>query len=510
MALSEGIVIPRWDPFRCGGFGCPNFIYMYTLPYYFVSIFHFLGFSFIASLKLLLAISFILSGIGMYFLAKSLGGEKAGLVAGILYLYAPYHLSDLHFSSDIGEMLAFTILPFTLLLVKYVIESKKLEWIFLLALSLLLLILSHHVILISSLPLILGFSAVNLFWLSKKSQRFAILKRLCLAFILGILFSTFYWLPILTESSLIYWGKYGTVSFIEPISMFFVSPWRYGFLFQGPKGQLSFIIGYVHLILIAAAAIVLIKNFSLRNKIKNQYYYLLLFFCLTLAYFFFMMKVSDSLWQIIPLIKKFQFSYRLLILIAFTSSVLAGLLLRNSKNIIIWILLLLAITSTILNWGNRRTIPEIDDSYLINELMLREPLHHMTVPVAVRQDTIDVSMRPLPRLEAVTGEPKIVSTLIMSTLQNYTITTAQTSTVKANTFFYPGWSATLNGSPIEIKTTQGNQSGMMFFIIPAGTHELSLSFSDTFTRKAGDFISFISISTAFYFLVIRGKKLRSK
>src|SRR5947207_1977926 len=69
-SLKDGNIIPRWDAYRCGGYGCPQFEYMYILPYYIVSFFHFLGLSFIVSLKLLLSLSYIFSGIGIYLFVK--------------------------------------------------------------------------------------------------------------------------------------------------------------------------------------------------------------------------------------------------------------------------------------------------------------------------------------------------------------------------------------------------------------------------------------------------------
>src|SRR5260221_7984584 len=45
-SLSQGNIIPRWSDTSCGGFGCPDFIFLYIFPYYVISLFHFVGFSF--------------------------------------------------------------------------------------------------------------------------------------------------------------------------------------------------------------------------------------------------------------------------------------------------------------------------------------------------------------------------------------------------------------------------------------------------------------------------------
>src|SRR5260370_23452610 len=64
--LSQGIFIPQWAGDLCGGYGCPAHLFEYPLPYYIAAPFHFLGFSYINSIKIFLAFSYIVSGVGMY------------------------------------------------------------------------------------------------------------------------------------------------------------------------------------------------------------------------------------------------------------------------------------------------------------------------------------------------------------------------------------------------------------------------------------------------------------
>src|SRR5258708_14541171 len=64
--LSQGNIIPQWSAGFCGTYGCPNLEFEYPLPYYISSIFHFIGFGYLNSIKIFLALSFILSGVGMF------------------------------------------------------------------------------------------------------------------------------------------------------------------------------------------------------------------------------------------------------------------------------------------------------------------------------------------------------------------------------------------------------------------------------------------------------------
>src|SRR3989338_6420414 len=89
--LSEGNIIPRWAPNLNWGYGHPIFEFLYPLPSYIASFFHFFGFTLIDSVKLVFGISFVLSAITMYLFIKELfNDQKTALFASILYVIAPY------------------------------------------------------------------------------------------------------------------------------------------------------------------------------------------------------------------------------------------------------------------------------------------------------------------------------------------------------------------------------------------------------------------------------------
>lgn len=95
--LSQGNYTPQWIGDHCSRYGCPLYIFIFSLPYYLISVFHLLGFSFLDSVKVFLITTYVLSGIGMFRWIKDEFGEKSGFVAAVFYLFAPYHLIDLHF-----------------------------------------------------------------------------------------------------------------------------------------------------------------------------------------------------------------------------------------------------------------------------------------------------------------------------------------------------------------------------------------------------------------------------
>ena len=111
-SLKEGHIMPSWAAELNATYGNPLFIFNYSLSYYLISFFHFIGFSFIFSTKLYLGINLFLSGIFMYLWIRTVTGNKfAAFVSAIFYVFNPYHLIDIHFRATLGESTIFTLAP---------------------------------------------------------------------------------------------------------------------------------------------------------------------------------------------------------------------------------------------------------------------------------------------------------------------------------------------------------------------------------------------------------------
>ena len=355
-SLKDGNYIPRWSNEMIYGYGYPLFLFVYPLPYYLSSLVHTLGFSFINSLKIILALSFIASGIGMYlFIKEELKNKFSAFFAALIYLFAPYHLVDLHFRVAIGEILAFAILPFCFLAIKKMSNNITFKWFLISAVSFSLLMLSHQAISLISFPFIIAYCLY--LWVTKNHKKIKYIFFYIFTLLTGLLLSCFYWIPVIFESKYMNLLAKGNISFI-PLGELIYSPWRWGFLFQGHKGELSFIVGYVQWFVVIFSIILFIKG---KISLKEKGVYLISvisFFILIIM----TQSVSSPIWMNISLLRGFEFSYRLLLLASFFSSIIAGITVKNITKKWFFIgLCLIVILTTILNWGNRRTIPQLND-----------------------------------------------------------------------------------------------------------------------------------------------------
>jgi hypothetical protein len=491
-ALTDGSFVPRWGMDLNYTFGYPAFLFIYVLPYYIISLLHFLGTPFLLSTKIVLALSFICSGVSMYFFAKKELGKLGGFISAIFYLYAPYHLVDLHFRADIGEIVAFVFLPLLFLTIRLLYEKQTFLYGLFVAVVFSLLILSHPAISISSLPLI----AVYLFYLSMQKNKYAIrfLLRALIAFFIGILLTAFYWLPILTEVKFTSAATYGYNILFPHISEFIFSPYLGGLLFQGHKGELSFTLGYTQLIILMIIPFILIKKMLTKNQTILLSSSLLLF----LVYFLLMQEISKPLWYIIPFIKNFQFSYRLLGVEVFIIAFIAGIILPliRNKKILIFILIF-TILSTILNWGNRKNVPLLNEQYLLSTVA-RSDINYAVMGQAIPR-WADISAKrpwilsfPKSHLEVIKGNAKITEIMRKTTIHLYKIQAETTTTFQENTWYFPGWTLLDNNKNVPIKITSGDHPGLVQFTLPKGNHIISFIFLNTWDRKLANQISLIT------------------
>lgn len=504
-SLKEGIIFPSWAANLNGGFGYPLFIFNYTLPYYPISLFHELGFSFIASMKIFLILSFILSGITMYFASKSITkSSKGAFSASIIYLYFPYHLIDLHFRVAIGEVMAFTLLPLLFYFVhKMSLETRKIN-IVLFGIFFSLCFLAHQATTIFTLiPLVIF--ALFSFSLNKINFKLKLVNFTSGIF-LGIILSFYswyphFWLTVHTNAHLL---SKSIVDFVNIKELLF-SPWRLGFLFQGPGGELSFLIGYTQIFILIFAIYKLIKN-----KKKNKE--LLIWTACCLLIIFLMTPQSYLFWKYNPLLNFAQFSYRFLLPLSLSISFLSGIIISKhiKSNFIFTVIIFLTVSSTILNWGNRRTIPEIDDRSLFQNQSLSTSTGEGLIEASSKWWTGEnLWITPISNknIEPLNEGVEINESFRSTTSHEYLIKSKDVSTIRENTQYFPGWKAYVNNSEVKIDYQNASSPGKILIEVPRGLTFLEIKYEDVNELKLLKQISAIGYLLCLGFILINLVKI---
>ncbi len=505
-SLHEGNILPHWAGSLNAHYGYPLFLFVYPLPFYVISFFHFFGFSFLMSVKLLLASMFILSAIGMYFWIKEEFGKVSGFVAALFYVFAPYHLVDTHFRISIGEILSFALLPFVLFFVTSLLNKRSSVWFVSSILGLAFLLLCNPAI---SLVAFCFLALYMIFCLRiKKIRLLPAIFSFFVVYFWGLSLSCFYWLPVIFESSFTHASLYvrdiGYVHFQELL----YSPWRLGFLFQGPHGELSFLLGYAQLLVIVFSLFLLFKR-KLSFKEKR---YIIFFVVGLFLVCFLMLSFSKPVWDTFPVLRNFQFTYRLLLFAALFTAVLAGIIVSKIPKKIVFLLCLFVILQTILNWGNRKNLPEITDTYFRHTLPLSTASgegFQPAVPKWVNPDSPWEKNIPNSPIMLLSGDAEIKTVSISSTSHEYIVFGRTSLLIKENTLYFPGWKVFINTKEVPIKYTNKKYPGVITFQAPRGLSKMVVKFVDTPIRSIGKWVSGMSFLGLVIFCFFRLKRLLS-
>lgn len=465
-SLREGNLMPSWAAHINGTYGNPIFIFNYSLPYYIVSLFHFLGFSFVTSMKLMLGSTFVFSGIFMFLaIRRILKNELAAFASAILFLFAPYHIVNFHFRATPGEMTLLMLSPLMLYFVTSFMQEKKFKDLLLVCLTTLLLSMAHPMVSTTVHVLVLIF-ALTLGGIKDKAKT---LIALYLAITIGLIASLYIWLPFILYLPIMYPPVSQAHSF-GPFYQLFYSPYKYGLLFQGPKGELTPPIGYTHLLLVVIA-------------IKKRNLQLTSWLVTLLVFIFLMNPLSNFIWNNFKML--WMLSDRLLLPIAICTSFIGGyvalsLLKKRKTRIFLYAILFITVFSTILNWGHRRVIPTMGDSALIQYAptateFLEGPGVYFANTKWADKNHFWFDKIPNAHLEVTNNQDFVHEIERTTTRHSYLVDVEKPTVFRENTLWYPGWRLTDYGKQIPIYP--GNR-GVITGRLQKGMHYLVFEYKD--------------------------------
>lgn len=499
-SLQEGNLMPSWAGDLNANYGYPLFIFNYVFPYYIISFFHLIGFTFIASMKIFFAFCFITSGISMYFLGKTLfKNNLAALTSSIFYLFAPYHLISIHFKNTIGEIFVFVTIPLIFLFIEKFRQNKSFTYPVLSGLFLGLTALGHMFIAMALVPIIFAYILTS-FKGILRSFTYSLS-----VFLIAALISLYQWGAVLIYSKSLYASLYPIDIkdlYYPTLKDLLYSQWRLGFLYQGSYGEISNLLGYVQLFVIAGILYLILKR-KVQKKLQTKIYFWISLVALTI---FMVNSASISIWELFPYLNAAG-PHRLLILTTLSTSIIAGYfaLINHKNKKLIYILIFLCIGTTILNWGNRKVISQLNDESLrkfIPYSTARVERHFYANTRWVNPNNVWFSNPPMNRIEILSGKGEIVEIRTTSTEHKYIIDAKSPLVIRENTLFFPGWSLKSNSKNISISP---DPNGIINAKLPSGLQVVELNYENLFTYKIYKLISLTTFLSVFLFLFFKFK-----
>lgn len=295
LALKSGQVLPEWASGLLAGRGYPVFIFAYPLPYLIAELFHLTGLSLAAAIKATFVLSYLVSGIGMYFLA--------GFLGAVLWLFAPYMFVKIFITASLGVVVSYAIIPWFFL---SIVKKNYLG----VTISLALWILAHPGKLVIFGPLILLFFILNL-----KHYR-----QLLLSFLLAFGLSAWYFLPANLELGFTHFKEFVNQAYVNDfvsLNRLLYSKWG-----TGAPGwsdtPLSQQVGIAQWLAIGLGLIYWRKLWPY-----------LLSFGISI---FLMLSVSKFVWDLPTHLQSVSTPWRFLSLAVFSAALVGGLSVKRIKN----------------------------------------------------------------------------------------------------------------------------------------------------------------------------------
>lgn len=521
-ALRDGNLYPRWLPDMTFGYGYPLFNIYAPLAVIVGEMFHLMGAGFTQAVEMVFALSIVLSALAMFGFARERLGDAAAFVAGVAYVYVPYHLFDMYQRAAMAESFSFVWMPLVLGGVRASVERPRWRSVMGLALAYAGLMLTSNLVAVVFTPVVVGYGLVVMARRLRQGGRtLAALARAAvspaLGGLLGLALSAWFWLPALLEFRYVnqrqwYGGYYDYHQHFVYLFQLFHPRWGFGISVPGPDDVISFQVGIVPYLL-ALAGLWAVRVGIRPGRGEGAYMALV-----ATAATFLTTAASAWLWEHVPGVAFAQFPWRYLMITGLALAVLVGwaasVPVRRSVPLVMAALLI---------WGSA--------PYLYVEVM--EPLPEqgpVGLPALMRFQAsedemtgVTVFARDIPRwsgLAEIMARGRDVRTRVefghvqrdphldVRTLE-YRSTwekvwyraTAPGRRIVFNLQMYPGWTAYIydaSGQRLErVLTWQElevtDPYGLVTVPVPEGEHILVVRFQDTWPRRVGKIFTLAGI-----------------
>ena len=190
--IRSGEILPMIMLNLCNNFGYSWNIFYSPLTAYAPLIFKIFNFTFTNCLKIFMFAVTLLSGIAMYkFMMNVTKNKNVSLLSSILYVLAPYRITDMYIRIAVAELASFMFIPIIFDGLYSILKEEKIS--FKLIWGTVGLILTHTVITMYMAIICLLYLILNI----KKLKSIKVIRSLVISIVCILLITSFYWVGLL-------------------------------------------------------------------------------------------------------------------------------------------------------------------------------------------------------------------------------------------------------------------------------------------------------------------------
>lgn len=512
--VRQGVLYTRWFPYKASGFGAPFFQYYAPLAFYVAEGFVLLSLEMLAAFRLAWGLTLVGSALGMYLWARDTLDEGPALVSATAYVCGPYMLFNAFFRGGYTEQFALMLMPWVLWAFRRLAVTRRAPYLAAGALGYALLHLVHTLTAMIFSPALFAYTLV----LAKEYARPAgglrawrnQLLMLWVPIGLGLGLSAFFWLPAFLERNAL---------MTELVSGSPALDYRYNFmslrqlfstpLTAAPRPALSFITA-------SLAAVAIFAQVSKRTRASSAWQIWLAALitggCILLA-----LPFSAWLWDALPLLHLFQFPHRFLSVALLFLALLAGVamqglaqMLQTKKTTVArWSYFGILITVLCLLVGQTRVLrrvkyypplPEIDVEFIMQKEREAAPIigqyASVYMPAGVEElPPLEQQAQDGPErldMDSLPADASLLAAEWAPLRYDLILSSPEAFSARFRTFYFPGWTAQLDGQPVAIAVTEPH--GQISVEIPTGEHRLAVWFGSTTLRTAATLLSLATVA----------------
>lgn len=513
-SLSDGQFPVRWVDDLGYGYGYPIFNFYAPFPYYLAGFFNLVLSNSLLATKIMFLLGILFSFFSMYLFASRLTNYYGGMVAGIIYLYFPYHAINIYVRGAVGEFFAYAFMPlvfwgiYNLYEKLSVKKSSRKVFLksFLLAIPIALVVISHN---LSAFMMGIFLIPYIVFLFIRIKRRKEFIYSLVILFSTAFLLSAFYILPAIFESkftnvaSQIGGGADYKDHFVC-LSQLWYSQWGFGGSAPGCTDGLSFSFGRINILLTGVAFLFFLYTFLKNRKVTHE---IIIWFLLLISIIL-MLPVSKFFWDTVPYMGYLQYPWRFLNFTGFFISLAIAFLIFkiNDKRVVFSVILLIIAGQIYFNaklfkpselnsFSNtyyestdhiRWETSKISDEYMPPDFL--KPITKSELPsmlLSAENDRVSLTLN-----EAKTGYMQFVKE-------------GNDSMVHINKAYFPSWEVRSEGKSLKIEKVN---NGMQFYL-PDGKQIVEMRMKSTPTQTIGNMLTIIGIVTVFVVIIVKKKKL---
>ena len=474
-AFGEGDLYPRWTDRTNQDLGAPSFVMFPPLTYYAAGAVSWVTGSTISGFKLYIVLVCLLSALAFYALARDWAGP--GLPAAIgaaAYLLLPYRVLDIYQRFAMSESTAFVFFPLILLAARRVLRAPTAPNFIGLAASYAGLVYTHIVSALS-FSLMLG---LWLLWESRLQWR--PLLRAAMGLACGLALAAPALLPAVLEK------EEANIAWVREMPN---GDFRINFIFKDdllpvinikdPVKPPVLRSAHSQLLLGLAAAGLLLWGGAAAARRDT----LALGAGCVLAYLL-QLEISTVVWLIVPELASIQFPWRLQTLMVLTASLLLALALARARSAASVALLAILGTANLgFSYGNAHLKPFTFDEAAAQDPSVVNWIEPAFTPRELRDyKGFRTTRIEMPRVSFTEGSGEALVGRWDSSRREIALDSEQGGQVILRAFWFPGWTGTLDGGPLEIHAS--DPLGAIAFRTPPGRHTVQLRFGSTPVRSA--------------------------